>query len=177
MSLGHPLVINRDSSTSALEEAGSRLRSPSPEAREPESLGSPDGGGRWSPPRRPKTSRPLFSPAASFQALQQQQRPSLRGRKNVLAVGVPGEAGGAEGTPVEDPVQNLLAALAVLVSQQGVHERVRCGLAVGQALGQHPPVGADGHRGGQLHQPADRDGEGVRYESAAGRIPGSSLSP
>lgn len=134
---------------------------PLPEARETESLGSPDGGGRWSPPRRPKPSRPLFSPAVSFQALQQQQRPSLRGRKNVLAVGVPGEAGGAEGTPVQDPVQNLLAALAVLVSQQGVHERVRCGLAVGQALGQHPPVGADGHRGGQLHQPADRDGEGV----------------
>ena len=155
------MVINRDSSTSALEEPGSRLQSaplPRREARELESLGLADGGGWWSPPRRPKPSRPFFSPAVSFQALQQEQRPSLRDRQNVLAVGVAGEAGGAEGTPVKDPAQNVLAALAVLVSQQRVHERVRCGLAVGQALGQHPPVGADGHRGGQLQQPADRDG-------------------
>lgn len=60
--------------------------------------------------------------------------------------------------PVEDPVQHLLAAVAVLVPQQGVHEGVGRGLAVGQALGQHAPVGADGHRRGQLHQPVERRG-------------------
>lgn len=72
---------------------------------------------------------------------------------------------------MEHPVQNLFAALAVLVSQQGVHEGVRRGLAVRQALGEHPPVGADGHRGGQLHQPAERQGRpllGVQPGAAGG---------
>lgn len=73
---------------------------------------------------------------------------------------------GADGASVEDPVQKLLAAPTVLVSQQGVHEGVRCGLAVGQALGQHAPVGADGGCGEEFHQPVER-WEGVT-EGAVG---------
>lgn len=115
------------------------------------------GGSWWRPPRSPKPLHPRLLTAVSVQGLQQEQHTSLRDRQNVLAVGVTREAGGAERTPVEDSVQNLFVALAVLVSQQGVHEGVRRCLAVGQALGQHPPVGADGHRG-QLHQPAGRWG-------------------
>ena len=104
-----------------------------------------------------------------------EQRPSLGDRQNVLAVGVPGEAGGAERSPVEDPVQDLFAALAVLVSQQGVHEGVGRGLAVGQALGQHPPVGADGYCRGQLHQPVGGDREDVGLGKHSGAMP--SLRP
>lgn len=107
------------------------------------------------PTQDPEPPPPHFSPAVSFLTLQQEWRPSLRDRQNVLAVGVTREARGVEGASVEDPVQNLFAAFAVLVSQQGVHEGVRRSLAVGQALGQHTPVGADGHRGGQLYQPAE----------------------
>jgi hypothetical protein len=63
-----------------------------------------------------------------------------------------------KGASVEDPVQELLAAPAVLVSQQGIHEGVRSGLAVGQALGQHSPVRANGCCGEEFHQPVERWG-------------------
>lgn len=62
------------------------------------------------------------------------------------------------GASVEDPVQKLFAAPAVLVSQQRVDEGVRSSLAVGQALGQHTPVRANGHRGEEFHQPVERWG-------------------
>lgn len=65
----------------------------------------------------PQALLPRFSPAASFLSLRPERRPSLRDRQNVLAVGVAREARGVEGAPVEDPVQNLFAAFAVLVSQ------------------------------------------------------------
>lgn len=68
------------------------------------------------------------------------------------------EAHRVKGASVEDPVQELLAAPAVLVSQQGVHKRVRSSLAVGQALGQHTPVGANGRCGEEFHQPVERWG-------------------
>lgn len=63
---------------------------------------------------------------------------------------------GADGASIEDPVQKILAAPTVLVSKQGVYEGVRGSLAVGQALGQHTPVGADGCCGEEFHQPVER---------------------
>lgn len=68
------------------------------------------------------------------------------------------EAHRVNGASVEDPVQKLLAAPAVLVSQQGVHEGVRSSLAVSQALGQHTPVRADGRCGEEFHQSVERWG-------------------
>lgn len=65
----------------------------------------------------PRALPPRFSPTVPFLGVQQERRPSLRDWQNVLAVGVAREARGAEGTPVQDPVQNLFAAFAVLVSQ------------------------------------------------------------
>lgn len=65
----------------------------------------------------PRALPPRFSPTVPFLGVQQERRPSLRDRQNVLAVGVAHEARGAEGAPVQNPVQNLFAAFAVLVSQ------------------------------------------------------------
>lgn len=149
---GHPLVINRDSSTSALEEPEEASRTPTSQATGLVGLARwvAAAGVRPGAPGPPCLLTDCLIPNSPAGAA------SLRDRQDVLAVGVPAEARGVERVPVEDPVQHLFAAVAVLVSQQGVHEGVGRGLAVGQALGQHAPVGADGHRGGQLHQPVER---------------------
>ena len=52
---------------------------------------------------------------------------------------------GVEGAPLQQPVDDVAARLPVLVSEQGVHEGVARRLAVGQALGDDPPVRVDRH--------------------------------
>lgn len=75
------------------------------------------GGGGPCPPRRPEPRPSLLLTSRLLPSAPAEQRASLGDRQNVLAVGVPAEAGGAERSPAEDPVQDLLAALAVLVPQ------------------------------------------------------------
>lgn len=140
-------MTNKDSSPSALEEPEEASRNPYKPGNRNRGA-CPVGGGPEPSLPSPRCLIPNCPAGVA----------SLRDWQGVLAVGVAGEARGVERVPVEDPVQHLFAAVAVLVPQQGVHEGVGRGLAVGQALGQHAPVGADGHRGGQLHQPEERRG-------------------